>query len=80
MAPMTKNNSNNKQSSSRNRASAQMNWRPWVIRAVILSVLVFFFVSWRLYPTQENLAFLWAALLSGLIVAWLGVSYYLLNR
>ncbi|MEZ4518123.1 MAG: hypothetical protein R3C44_15325 [Chloroflexota bacterium] len=57
-----------------------LNWRGWVIRGVVLSVLIFGFVAWRLYPIVGNMAFLWATLLAGAILGWLGFSYYLLNR
>lgn len=77
---MTKNNKNKPAGPTKDKGSASMDWRPWVIRAVVLSGLVFAFVAWRLQPVVGNWAYLWAFLLAGVIVAWLGVSYYLLNR
>lgn len=57
-----------------------LNWRGWVIRGVVLSVLIFAFVAWRLQPIIGNTAYLWAGGLAFAILAWLGISYYLLNR
>jgi hypothetical protein len=57
-----------------------LNWRGWVIRGVILSVLIFGFVAWRLQPIIGNMAFVWASLFAAAILGWLGFSYYLLNR
>lgn len=57
-----------------------MNWRGWTVRAVLLTVLVFAFVLWRLYPIRGNAAFLWAFGLAGLIMGWYVISYYILNR
>jgi hypothetical protein len=57
-----------------------MNWRGWMIRGVLLTVLVFVFVLWRLYPVVGNTAFLYAFGLGGAIMGWTLFSYYLLNR
>jgi hypothetical protein len=59
---------------------AGMNWRGWMIRGVLLTVLVFVFVLWRLYPVLGNTAFLYAFGLGGAIMGWTLFSYYLLNR
>lgn len=77
---MSKNSKKKSAGTTEDKGSAAMDWRPWVIRAVLLSVLVFGFVAWRLQPVVGNSAYLWALLLAGVIIAWLGVSYYLLNR
>ena len=62
------------------KQASALNWRGWVIRGVILSVLMFGFVSWRLQPMVGNMAFVWAGLFAAAILGWLGISYYLLNR
>lgn len=79
MANKTKQTTVAKQPSSDKRAGA-LNWRGWVIRGVVLSVLLFAFISWRLQPEIGNMAFVWAGLFAAAILGWLGVSYYLLNR
>lgn len=66
--------------SSPKKQAGALNWRGWVIRGVVLSVLIFAFVAWRLYPMVGNMAFVWATVLAGAILGWLGISYYLLNR
>ena len=68
-----------KESPSRKQAGA-LNWRGWVIRGVVLSVLMFAFVSWRLQPIVGNMAYVWGAVFAAAIMGWLAFSYYLLNR
>lgn len=58
----------------------ELNWRAWMIRGVLLTVLIFAFVLWRLYPILGNTAFLWAFGLAAAIMGWTVFSYYLLNR
>lgn len=62
------------------KQAPDLNWRGWVIRGVVLSILIFAFVAWRLVPIIGNTAYLWAGGLALAILGWLGVSYYLLNR
>lgn len=62
------------------KQAGALNWRGWVIRGVVLSVLIFGFVAWRLQPIIGNMAFVWATLLALAILGWLAFSYYLLNR
>ncbi len=57
-----------------------LNWRGWVIRGVVLSILTFGFVVWRLLPIVGNMAYLYGVLMVVAILGWLGISYYLLNR
>lgn len=57
-----------------------MDWRPWLLRGVVMSILVFAFVSWRLYERLGPMSFLVGLLFVGLIMGWLGVSYYIMNR
>lgn len=62
------------------KQAGALNWRGWVIRGVILTILIFIFVAWRLQPIIGNMAFVWATVLSAGILGWLAFSYYLLNR
>jgi hypothetical protein len=68
-----------KDDSSGDRGSG-MEWRGWMIRGAVLTVLIFVFVLWRLYPVVGNTAFLYAFGLGGAIMGWTLFSYYLLNR
>lgn len=79
---MTKNekkSTGDKKKKADNRWS-EIEFRPWLIRGVILTVLIFAFVLWRLYPIMGNTAFLYAFGLAGLIMGWTIFSYYLLTR
>lgn len=70
-----------KKKKSKSAASGNtLDWRSWGIRALLLAALIFGFVAWQLHPVLGNTAYLWAALLGGLILGWFGISYFLLNR
>lgn len=79
---MTKNNKESAggKKDNRDKRAPQLEWRPWIIRGLILTILIFAFVLWRLYPVMGNTAFLWAFGLSGAIMGWTIFSYYLLSR
>lgn len=79
MAKKRKNSSGSKTRQD-NTDRSPVNKRPWIIRAVLLTVLTFAFVMWQVYPARGNVAFLWAFGLSAAMLAWVGASYYFLNR
>jgi hypothetical protein len=70
----------NKKGKQPDKRAPELNWRAWMIRGVLLTVLIFAFVLWRLYPILGNTAFLWAFGLAAAIMGWTIFSYYLLNR
>lgn len=50
------------------------------IRTALLTILIFIFVMWYAYPTNGNIAILWALGLSGAILAYFVFSYFKLYR
>ena len=77
---MADKNKSTKDETSTQKKASNMDWRPWVFRGAVISFLVFVFVTWQLYGRLGPLSILLGLLFVVLIMGWLGVSYFLLNR